>query len=340
MGPVPRILLAILAALSLAACDRAQPAVTLYSSVDTEFLRMVVSEYQRQTGVRVNIVGDTEATKTTGLIERILAEQHRPRGDVWWSSEALGSVRLAEAGALEPVELDEAALGFPDGWPGHLRADDNAWRGFAARARVICFNTDRLVAEDVPRDLAELADPKWRGRVGIARPEFGTTRTHMAALAGAHGAGAFESWLRAMKANGMRIFDGNATAVRAVAQGQIDLCLTDTDDVWAGQRNDWPVGLVYEATGAISRGPLLIPNTAGLIRGGPNREAGLDLLGYILSPEVERLLAESDSRNAPVRPALAAKYARWAIPAPWLVGAADIAAAEREAMAICDRVLR
>jgi iron(III) transport system substrate-binding protein len=336
-----RCALLVLLLLPLATCGRQEPAVTLYSSVDTEFLRMVVAEYQRQTGVRVNIVGDTEATKTTGLVERVLAEQQRPRGDVWWSSEALGSVRLAEAGALEPVELDEAALGFPDSWPAHLRAEDNAWRGFAARARVICFNTEKLDPADVPRDLAELTDPRWRGRIGIARPEFGTARTHMAALVAAHGADAFESWLQAMKANGMRIFDGNATAVRAVAQGQIDLCLTDSDDVYAGQRNDWPVGLIYEATdGAISRGALLIPNTAGLIRGGPNREAGLDLLRYILSPEVERLLAESDSHNTPIRPALAAEYAQWAIPDPWLVEANDIAAAEREAMTICDRVLR
>lgn len=335
-----RCALLLLLALPLATCGRQEPAVTLYSSVDTEFLRMVVAEYQKQTGVRVNIVGDTEATKTTGLVERILAEQQRPRGDVWWSSEALGSVRLAEAGALESVELDEAALGFPGGWSKHLKADDGAWRGFAARGRVICYNTGKLAAADVPRDLAELADPKWRGRVGIARPEFGTTRTHMAALVATHGAEALESWLAAMQNNDMRIFDGNATAVRAVAQGQIDLCLTDTDDVYAGQRNDWPVDLVYEAEGAISRGPLLIPNTAGLIRGGPNPEAGRDLLRYILSPQVERLLAESDSHNAPVRPALAAEHTRWAIPEPWLVEADDIAAAEAEAMAICERVLR
>ncbi len=334
--------LALLAAACLAACDRAGPdPVTLYSSVDGEFLRMVAAEYEERSGVPVQIVGDTEATKTTGLVERVLAEQARPRGDVWWSSEALGTVRLAAAGALDPVDLDAAALGFPGGWPAHLRAQDGTWRGFAARARVIAFNTEAIPAADVPHDLAELTDPKWRGRVGIARPEFGTTRTHMAALVAAHGAEAFEAWLAAMVDNDMRIFDGNATAVRAVAQGQIDLCLTDTDDVWAGQRNDWPVDLVYERPGGeISRGPLLIPNTAGLIAGAPNREGGLELLKFILSPDVERLLAESDSHNAPVRPALGAEFSQWAIPEPWLVEAPAIAAAEAEAMAICARLLR
>ncbi|MFG0286280.1 MAG: extracellular solute-binding protein [Phycisphaerales bacterium JB039] len=334
-------MIGLLMAALLGACGERGPApVTLYSSVDGEFLREVVAEYERRTGVRVNIIGDTEATKTTGLVERVLAERVRPRGDVWWSSEALGSARLASEGALEPVELDEAALGFPDGWPEHLRAPDRSWRGFAARARVICFNTERVRPEDVPRDLAELTDPKWRGRVGLARPQFGTTRTHMAALVGAHGAEAFEAWLRAMEANGMRLFDGNSTVVRAVAQGQIDLCLTDTDDVWAGQRNGWPVDLVYEAPhGAISRGALLIPNTAGLIAGAPNRAGGLDLLRFILSPDVERMLAESDSHNAPVRPGLAAEYGRWAIPDPWLVEVAAIEASAPQAMAICDEVL-
>ena len=330
----------IAAAALLCACGERGPApVTLYSSVDGEFLREVVAEYEQRTGARVNIIGDTEATKTTGLVERVLAEQARPRGDVWWSSEALGSARLASEGALEPVELDEAAMGFPDGWPAHLRAPDGSWRGFAARARVICFNTERVRPEDVPRDLAELTDPKWR--VGMARPQFGTTRTHMAALVSASGAEAFQRWLAEMKANGLRLFDGNSTAVRAVAQGQIDLCLTDTDDVWAAQRNGWPVDLVYEAPGgAISRGALLIPNTAGLIAGAPNRDGGLDLLQFILSPDVERMLAESDSHNAPVRPALAAEYAQWTIPDPWLVEVAAIEASAGEAMAICDEVLR
>src|SRR5690606_15422723 len=113
-----------------------------------------------------------------------------------------------------------------------------------------------------------------------------------AAIAHEHGPDALRAWLRAMAANGVRLYDGNATIVRAIAHGEIDLGLTDTDDVWAAQRNGWPVAMVFERrdepapsdpAALFSRGPLLIPNTIALVRGGPNPDAARRLVDFLLS---------------------------------------------------------
>lgn len=353
-----------LAILLPAGCDRPSShnpppqTVVLYSSVDDELLRGVIEDFQRSTGVMVKVVGDTEATKTTGLVERLVSERAAPRADVWWSSEPLGTMRLYSEGVLEPLPTPAATTGAEE-WDALVAGPENMWHGFAQRARVIAFNYKNVSQADVPRTLRGLCDPRWKGRVGMARPQFGTARVQMASLVAIHGPQAFESWLTAMKDNGVRLYDGNASVARAVAMGELDLGLVDTDDVWAGQRNGWPIGHVYEKnelatspetpggaaardegrSGLPSAGPLLMPNTVALVKGGPNRDAARQLAFYLLSTQVERNLAAGDSHNIPVRPGIARDFQKFAVPQPASLNWPDAAARMADAMAICDRVL-
>jgi len=287
----------LIVGIMLLSCSRggsSGPEVVLYSSVDDHLLREVVAAFEKDSGVRVRLVGDTEATKTTGLVERLLAERERPRADVWWSSEPFGSVRLAAEGVLER----SSAAG----------REPAAFHSFAARARVIAYNPRRV--PEPPRSLAELTDPGWRGRIGMARPQFGTTRGHMGLLLLDCGAERYRAWAGSMKNAGVRVYDGNASVVRGIAQGEIDVGLTDTDDVWSAQRNGWPVELAYagSACPVEGDGPLLIPNTVGLVRGRPNPQSAQRLLDYLLSAQVERMMAQSDSRNIPLTTDLSGEF--------------------------------
>jgi len=279
--------------------------VVLYTSTDDEFARMVVEEFTKETGITVNLVGDTEATKTTGLVARLKAEAGSPKCDVWWSSEPFGTIDLKESGVLSNKYLD----GLVDPWPDSLLDPDHTWIGFASRPRVIAFATDRV--PNPPTTLRDFAQSQWKGRIGMARPQFGTTRGHMGILASRWGLPEFERWLTMLKANNIRLFDGNASVVRAIAMGEIDLGLTDTDDVWAGQRNNWKVDCVYESfdspmimTTQPSKGPTLLPNTIAIVEGSPNPTNAFKFAEFLISPRVEQLLAESTSRNIPANPEL------------------------------------
>ncbi|MEL6329172.1 MAG: extracellular solute-binding protein [Planctomycetota bacterium] len=327
---------AITTAATLLGCDGSRDddrRVVLYSSVDRVYMdEVIIPAIEAQTGLDVVYVGDNEINKTTGLVLRVESEMDEPVADVWWSSEPFGTIRLAGAGALEAY----AFSGQDAVWPERLSGENDLWRGFAQRARVIAFSESRVGESDAPRTLAELTDERWRGRVGIARPEFGTTRGHMGALLDRWGADTLAGWLRDLDDNGVRIYSGNADVVRAIAAGEIDVGLTDTDDVWAARRNGSPVGLVYEAVDPTadpeSFGPLLMPNTVALVRGGPNPEAAALLIDWITSAECERLLAESDSRNIPAHAALAGRYPDLVVPDPAEVDFAAVAARIDEAM--------
>lgn len=325
--------------------------VVLYSSVDEPLLREVVEIYRRERSGRVLLVGDTEATKTTGLLQRLVAERDSPRCDVWWSNEAFSTIGLARQGVLEPLGIAAALRGL--GWPSELIGADDQWIGFAQRARVIAYNTDRIAAAEAPTALADLLRPGLKDRIGMARPQFGTTRGHVAALVAVHGPDATEAFLGALKAHGIRQYDGNSLVVRAVAQGEIDVGLTDTDDVFAGQRNGWPVAYTLErfdesptGSGLPSIGPLVIPNTVARIRNGPASRPGRatkdvadSLVEFLLSERVESHLALSEARNIPVRPGIDPGAHAVRIERPMAVRLEDVEARIDEALAIVARTL-
>ncbi len=315
-----------------------QPTLTLYTSVDDTFAEMVIDAFTEQTGIKVHVLGDTEATKTTGLITRVMAEMDQPIADVWWSSEPMGTILLDQAGALEPGAM--AGMVGED-WPEALHSPDWSWIGNAMRARVIVYASDRI--DTPPTTLAELTDPRYKGIVGMARPQFGTTRIHMAILADTWGIELFSKWLAEMENNDLRLYDGNARVVQAIAMGEIDIGLTDTDDVWSGQRNGWKVELIYESIADHpnwpSTGPALIPNTVAIIKGSSNQELAKELAAFLVSPAVEELLYQSTTGNTPVHPALRDQYGDGLLDIDQLPDYLGAAAKVREAIDACERVL-
>lgn len=279
-----------------------QPLV-VYCSADEAFARPLLAEFTQRTGITVRPLFDTEAGKTTGLVFRLLAERNRPRADVWWSSEVFGTIQLADAGILAPFD-PPAASDIPDA----LRDPQHRWTGFALRARVLAYNPTRRGKDMPPRTWAELADPRFKGRIAMANPLFGTTRGHMAALAALWGDAAFRKYVEGLRANGVRLTDGNSQSVLLVARGDVEFAATDTDDVLVAQARGDSVDMLFPdldaPAGSRRAGTLWIPNSAGLVAGGKNVHAAKELLDYIVSADMEWKLSRSESANLPVRTVL------------------------------------
>ena len=71
-------------------------------SHDSIYADSILREFERQTGISVAVRYDTEATKSLGLVELLLQEKARPRCDVFWNNELLGTLQLANEGLLLP----------------------------------------------------------------------------------------------------------------------------------------------------------------------------------------------------------------------------------------------
>ncbi|MCG3125999.1 MAG: hypothetical protein CHACPFDD_00827 [Phycisphaerae bacterium] len=306
LAPSVALLVALLAA---AACRPAQPEVVVYTSVDEQFARQILGTFEARSGVRVQVVTDSEAGKTSGLVRRLAREVDRPRCDVWWSSEIFGTIELARLGALEPYK-SPAAADIPVGW----KHADGLWTGCAARARVLAFDPRRVRRADLPASWRALAKSPLLAQLAFGNPQFGTTRGHFAACFALWGSADGAEFARALKQARGRMVDGNSLAVREVIAGTAAVCMTDTDDVWVAQQRGEQVEMTYPDVDA-DAGPIWIPCSVALVRGGPHPAEARRLIDYLVSADVELALLRGDSRNVPVRPALAGDV-KFDTPAP------------------------
>ncbi len=328
------LLIALLSAANLSCkskTNKTRRQVVLYCSVDQAVAEPIVAEFEKQTGIKVLARYDTEAGKTVGLVQRLRAEKDSPSADVFWSSEVFHTIRLGREGLLATSRSGVL-------WPSRFTGRQGQWHGFALRARVIGYSTQRVPPADAPKSLEDLLDKKWKGRIVMADPRFGTTGGDVASWFAHYGGERATAILKGLKTNEVRMVDGNSTAVRMVATGQADVCLTDTDDVYAAQRNGWPVAMNYLDQGG--DGVLVIPNTVAVIKGAPHPEEAEALLEFLLSEQVERMLARSDSHNTPVRASLAAEFTDYAIPKPLEVDYEKVADELPNAIRLTGEILR
>lgn len=299
--PLALGVLAVALGCSLTGCADERD-VTLYVALDEEHSKRLVSLFEERTGLTVDANYDTEGTKTVGLVNNIVAESSRPRCDVFWNNELAHTVRLAQKGLLAPYHSPSAAT-----IPAEFKDDAGYWTGFAARARVFIVNTE-LVPDPAerPTSMWDLTDPKWKGRCAVARPLTGTTLTHFTALYGLLGEQKFEEWLDGLEKNEVVFLQSNGATMRTVAETAqgIAFAFTDTDDFHVALTKGHPVACVFPDQGEDGIGTMLIPNSVAIVRNGPHPETAKQLVDFILSEEVEGLLAAAKSAQIPVRPAV------------------------------------
>jgi iron(III) transport system substrate-binding protein len=287
------------APLAAAGCRSRESRVVLYCAQDREFAEELLADFTRETGVRVDAKYDTEANKSVALAAELEQERERPRCDVHWNNEPIGSVRLARAGVYTPIP---ESIG--NEFPAETRPADRMWQGFAARARIIIVNTDSAKEIGQPHGLAGLAAERWKGRVAIAKPFFGTTATHAACLAAALGQVRTRTYFEQLKANGVNVVAGNKQVAQGVAEGRFAVGITDTDDAVIELRAKKPVAIVFPTP---EPGTLFLPNTVALVKGGPNPEAAKKLVAFLLRAETEKRLAEGGGFQIPLNPAVKAE---------------------------------
>ncbi|MCH7995823.1 MAG: ABC transporter substrate-binding protein, partial [Planctomycetes bacterium] len=183
--------------------------VTVYCSVDESFARGILDGFKATSGVDVAVVFDSEAGKTTGLVNRIRheADAGRPRADVFWSSELFNTILLARRGLLESYD-SPAAADIPE----RYRDTQHRWTALAVRGRVIAFKSDGNETIALPTAWEDLAKPEFAKATAFPNPLFGTTRGHLAAMFALWGPQRGRSFLTRIRENGVLIVDGNSAA--------------------------------------------------------------------------------------------------------------------------------
>lgn len=287
-----------LVAILVGCVPQPENAVVIYSAADREYAKPILAGFSRQQpDIEVVPQFDVESTKTVGLVSRIEAEASRPRCDVFWNNEIMHTLRLEQAGLLQPIRWD-----IPSEWPAAMRSPAGRWVGIGARARILLVNRELLPdRSEWPNSVNDLADEKWKDRGGLAMPLFGTTATHFAVLKQRLGADEASSLFERMRSNAV-VLSGNKQVAQAVSSGSIAFGLTDTDDALIEIDSGLPVEIVYPDQEPGQPGALRIPNTVAVLANCPHPVAAAELANYLVSEDTEGRLAMGPSGQFPIRP--------------------------------------
>ena len=257
--------------------------LTIYCAHDSVFAESVLRDFEYREGIPIEVKYDTEATKSLGLVERIIREKDHPQCDVFWNNELLGTLDLAQRGLLEPHK--------GKGWertPLQWRDDEGMWAGFGGRLRMKIVNTTRTDHQE--------SGPQF----AIAKPLYGTTLSHFTALWNLWGADKTKRWHTDLRSAGVQIANGNAAVRDLVANGAASAGWTDTDDYFDAK----DAGRSVAATPVIleNGATICIPNTVAILKGANRPDLARKLADYLLSARTELALAKSKARQIPLGP--------------------------------------
>jgi len=283
-----RLPVALAVALMLTGCSSAddsttaEETLTLYSGRTLELVEPLIEQFEADTGIKVQ-VRDGDSTSIAG---QILEEGDKTAADVFLSQDAGALGVLSDAGLLAPLDDDVTALVDPS-----YTSQDGSWVGLTGRARVIAYDSETLSADEVPTNVLELVDEKWRGQVGIA-PTNASFQSFVTALRVSEGEDVAREWLEGLIANNAQIYDKNGPILEAVNGGALKLGLIN-HYYWARYEGDpltQRAQIAFGDPGSVSA--LVNVSGVAILKGSQDSEAAKKFVEFLVSEKAQTYFLE------------------------------------------------
>lgn len=283
----------VLLAAQVYAATGQENALNLYSSRHYQTDEALYANFTKQTGIRVNRIEAGEDP----LIERLKNEGTASPADVLVTVDAGRLWRAEQAGLFQPVKSQvlESRL------PSHLRAPNDQWFGFSARARVIVYNKATVNPVDV-QNYEDLANPKLKSKVCTRSGSHVYNLSLMSALIEHWGERKAEDWARGVAANFARAPKGGDTdQIMAVASGECGVAISNTYYYVRLMKSDKPedkkaiqaVGLIWP--NQKSFGTHMNVSGAGVLKSAPHKDAAIQYLEYLAGDAAQAYFANGNN---------------------------------------------
>lgn len=213
-------LIAAISATSLTGCAKettptsGEQSITVYSGRSEDLIQPLLELFSAETGIAVEV----RYSDSASLAAQILEEGDNVQADVFFSQDAGALGAVSESGAFKELNSDITELVAAE-----YRSTDNTWTGVSGRSRVMSYDPEQVSEADLPKSIFDLADPKWKGKIGIA-PTNASFQSAITAMRVLEGEDATAKWLAAMKANAI-LFEKNGQILEAVEAGEIAIGL-------------------------------------------------------------------------------------------------------------------
>ena len=263
--------------------------VNLYSYRQPFLIEPMLDEFTRQTGIKVNVVFANK-----GMVEKIKAAGDNNPADAVLTVDVGRLDALQQAGLLEPVSSTvlDAAI------PAHLRHPDGLWYGLTTRARLALTSKERVQSGEL-ETLADLADPKFRGRICTRSGKHAYNVALIASVIAHEGEAAAEQWLTGVRDNLARKPQGNDRAqAKGIYEGVCDVAISNhyymgkmATNEEKPEQKEWANAVNVQFLDQHGRGNHVNISGAAVIRGAKRRDNAVALLEFLASDEAQNLYA-------------------------------------------------
>ena len=209
-------IIAAIATTSLSGCVKestpttGQESITVYSGRSEDLIAPLLEQFTSETGIGIEV----RYSDSASLAAQILEEGSNVQADVFFSQDAGALGAVSEAGGFQKLNEDITNL-----VEAKYRATDNTWVGVSGRSRVLSYNPEKVSESELPKSIFDLADARWKGKIGIA-PTNASFQSAVTAMRVLKGDAETSAWLKAMKTNAV-LFEKNGQILEAIEAGQI-----------------------------------------------------------------------------------------------------------------------
>lgn len=209
--------IAVIAATTFTGCAKestptsGEQSITVYSGRSEDLIASLLEQFTTETGIGVEV----RYSDSASLAAQILEEGSNVQADVFFSQDAGALGAVGEAGAFKTLNEDITSL-----VDAKYRSANNTWVGVSGRSRVLSYDPKKVSESELPKSIFDLADPRWKGKIGIA-PTNASFQSAVTAMRVLTGDAATSEWLSAMKQNAV-LFEKNGQILEAIEAGQID----------------------------------------------------------------------------------------------------------------------
>ena len=265
--------------------------LVVYVGRNLSLVKPLIEKFEKQTGIEVK----TRDGKSPELAALLVEEGDKTAADVFWAQDVDSLALVASKGLFAKVP-EGAKFKTSKLFTGR----SPYWVPLSGRARLLAYNPKKIAAEDLPKSILDLTDPKYAGQVGWA-PSNASFQTFVTALRAAKGEEAAEAWLRGLKDNGAKTYAKNTPIIKALGAEEISMGLPNHYYLLRQKAVDakFPVEQTFFADGDI--GNLINVSGAGITKGAANRKNAEAFLTFLGGIEAQTYFAD-ETFEYPVRP--------------------------------------
>jgi iron(III) transport system substrate-binding protein len=267
--------------------------ITLYNGQHVQTTESLVGAFEKQTGIRVNVRNDDEDT----LADQIVTEGSNSPADVIYTENSPALEYLQSKGLLAPVDPSTLAR-TPSGW----NSPQGDWVGVSARVSVLIYNPSLISQSQLPTRVAELADPKYAGKLAFAAGET-DFQPIVTSVLRSFGRAATLRWLAGIKANaGAHIVPDNETITNDVNRGLVAFGVIN-QYYWYRLRAEIGAAAMHSRLAYFAPhdpGYVLDVSGAAVLRYSRRQAEAQKFLAFLVSKQGQETIVHSDSFEYPI----------------------------------------